>query len=106
MDDSGAMFDIKLSFLGLQLYPHNGMAQLIVRDLDNDIKAALQQRARQHGWSMEEEVRQILRRSVDQTPAVPAKLGSRIAARFKDVCLDAPIPESRGQTVEPVAFPG
>jgi plasmid stability protein len=82
------------------------MAQLIVRELDSDIKVALQQRARQHGWSMEEEVRQILRRSVDQTPAVPAKLGSRIAARFKDLGLDEPIPESRGQTVEPLTFPG
>lgn len=82
------------------------MAQLIVRDLDNDIKAALQQRARQHGWSMEEEVRQILRRSVDQTSAAPSKLGSRIAARFAGLGLDAPIPESSGQTVEPLEFPG
>lgn len=106
MVDGGVTFDIKLSFLSLQLYLHHPMAQLIVRDLDSDIKAALQQRARQHGWSMEEEVRQILRRSVDQTSAVPAKLGTRIAARFKDVGLDAPIPESRGQTVEPLSFPG
>ena len=81
------------------------MAQLIVRDLDNDIKAALQQRARQHGWSMEEEVRQILRRSVDQTPAVPAQLGSRMAARFEGIGLDAPIPECSGQEIEPLQLP-
>ena len=80
------------------------MAQIIVRDLDNDIKAALQQRARQHGWSMEEEVRQILRRSVDQTPSPPAKLGSRIAARFAGEGLGAPIPECRGQVFEPLQF--
>ena len=80
------------------------MAQIIVRDLDNDIKAALQQRARQHGWSMEEEVRQILRRSVDQTPSAPAKLGSRIAARYAGEGLDAPIPECRGQDIEPLQF--
>ncbi len=80
------------------------MAQIIVRDLDNDIKAALQQRARQHGWSMEEEVRQILRRSVDQPPQVPGQLGSRIAARFAGEGLDAPIPECRGQDIEPLKF--
>jgi len=82
------------------------MAQLIVRDLDNDIKAALQQRARHHGWSMEEEVRQILRRSLDQTSVPPVKLGARIAARFAGLGLDTPIPESSGQTVEPLKFPG
>lgn len=81
------------------------MAQLIVRDLDSDIKAALQQRARQHGWSMEEEVRQILRRSVDQAPLVSAQLGSRIAARFAGVGLEAPIPECGGQDTEPLQFP-
>jgi antitoxin FitA len=80
------------------------MAQIIVRDLDNDIKAALQQRARQHGWSMEEEVRQILRRSVDQPPSALGGLGSRIAARFADSGLDASIPEGHGQNIEPLQF--
>ena len=32
------------------------MAQLVVRNLDDDVKAKLQQRARQHGPSTEEEV--------------------------------------------------
>ena len=35
------------------------MAQIIVRDLDDDVKWRLQRRAKQHGNSMEAEVRNI-----------------------------------------------
>lgn len=37
------------------------MAQLIVRNLDNDLVRRLKQRAAEHGWSAEEEHRRILR---------------------------------------------
>ena len=37
------------------------MAQLVVRNLQDDVKARLQLRARRHGRSTEEEVREILR---------------------------------------------
>jgi antitoxin FitA len=37
------------------------MAQLIVRNIENEVKARLQRRAKRHGRSMEEEVREILR---------------------------------------------
>lgn len=78
------------------------MAQVIVRNLDEDIKAALKRRASQHGWSMEEEVRQILRRALnEQTQATP-KLGTRIAARFAEAGLDQPLPELHGQIARPV----
>jgi antitoxin FitA len=40
------------------------MAQLVVRDLEDDVKARLQHRARRHGRSVEEEVREILRDAV------------------------------------------
>jgi hypothetical protein len=40
------------------------MAQVIVRDLEEDVKARLKRRAAQHGRSMEEEVRDILRNAV------------------------------------------
>ena len=40
------------------------MAQIIVRDIEDDIKERLQQRAAQHGRSMEAEVRDILRDAV------------------------------------------
>lgn len=72
------------------------MAQVIVRNLENDLKLALEERAQRHGWSMEEEVRQILRRAVNEEPAAGVKLGSRIAARFADIGLDRPLPELKG----------
>lgn len=80
------------------------MAQILIRQLDDDLKARLQRRARQHGRSTEEEVREILRNAVRDEDQSPARLGSRIAARFTKVGLDEPIPELRGHTVEPARF--
>lgn len=80
------------------------MAQIIVRNLEEDIKAVLKQRASRHGWSMEEEVRHILRRAVNEEHATPDRLGSRIAARFAGVGLAEPLPESQGQPVTPMSF--
>ena len=53
------------------------------RDLEPEVKAGLKQRAAQHGWSMEEDVRQILRSAVNQTEQPQVKLGSRIAPCIK-----------------------
>jgi plasmid stability protein len=80
------------------------MAQVIVRNLEDDVKLALKQRANQHGWSMEEEVRYILRRAVNEETPVTSKLGSRIAARFADIGLAEPLPELRGQPIEPMSL--
>lgn len=80
------------------------MAQVIVRNLEDDVKAVLKHRANLHGWSMEEEVRQILRRAVNEEPIASAQLGSRIAARFADVGLTEPLPELRGQSIAPMSF--
>jgi len=49
-------------------------------------------------------VREILRNAVRDEDQSPARLGSRIAARFTKVGLDEPIPELRGHTVEPARF--
>lgn len=67
------------------------MAQVIVRNIEDDVKMAIKQRASLHGWSMEEEVRYILRQAVNDESAVTGQLGSRIAARFADVGLDEPL---------------
>jgi plasmid stability protein len=80
------------------------MAQVIVRNLDENLKAAIKQRATRHGWSMEEEVRQILRRAVNEEPTPTTGLGSRIATRFADVGLENPLPELHGQSIDPVMF--
>ena len=80
------------------------MAQILVRQLEDDVKAKLQRQARQHGRSTEEEVREILRNAVREEQRPPAKLGSRIAARFAKVGLDEDIVELRGQPVRPAKF--
>ena len=73
------------------------MAQFVVRHLEEDVKARLKRRAVQHGRSMEEEVRHILRDAVKEQNQRVAKLGSRIAARFAKAGLTAALPELRGQ---------
>ncbi|WP_376696591.1 FitA-like ribbon-helix-helix domain-containing protein [Wenzhouxiangella sp. EGI_FJ10305] len=81
------------------------MAQFVVRNLDEDLKAALKRRAAANGCSMEEEVRRILRRAVTEQPAASTGLGSRMAARFSDAGLDEPLPEMRGQEIDPIDMP-
>lgn len=80
------------------------MAQVIVRNIEDDVKTRLKQRALQHGWSMEEEVRQILRRAVSEEAQALPKLGSRIAARFAGAGLTQPLPELHGQAIEPMGL--
>lgn len=80
------------------------MAQLVVRRLDEDVKLKLQRRARLHGRSTEEEVREILRIAVRDEGGVQAPLGSRLAARFSRLGLKEEIPELRGQPAQPADF--
>ena len=80
------------------------MAQLLVRQLDDDVKEKLQRRARRHGRSTEEEVREILRNAVRSEGSSRTPLGSRISARFRRVGLDKEIPELRGQSANPAEF--
>ncbi|VBA47098.1 hypothetical protein LAUMK13_05772 [Mycobacterium innocens] len=80
------------------------VAQILIRQLEDDTKAKLQRLARQHGRSTEEEVREILRNAVRNVDNPPDRLGSRIASRFKGVGLTEDIPELRGQPVQPAQF--
>jgi len=80
------------------------MAQLVVRQLDDDVKEKLQRRARRHGRSTEEEIREILRNAVRSEGSIRAPMGSRIAARFRRVGLDKEIPELRGESARPAVF--
>ena len=82
------------------------MAQLVVRNLEDDVRDKLRDRALTHGHSMEEEVRDILRAAVMQQESTPKKLGSTLAKRFSgnsDIC-DEPfvVEELRGGIVEPI----
>ena len=81
------------------------MAQLLVRNVENGVKARLQQRARRNGRSMEEEVREILRAAVHKDQNAPTGgLGSEISKIFAKHGLDSPIPELRGWSIQPPSF--
>lgn len=80
------------------------MAQLVVRNLDDDVKAGLQKRAAHAGRSMEEEVRAILRAAVAHGEQREKGLGTRIAVRFAGLGFDQDIPELKGETAEPATF--
>jgi plasmid stability protein len=82
------------------------MAQILVRNLDDGVKAELQKRAKQHGRSTEEEVREILRNAVQEKGKNEPGLGTRIAALFADIGLreGEDIPEQRGNPARPAEF--
>jgi plasmid stability protein len=71
------------------------MASLTIRNLDEETKRALRIRAAQHGVSMEEEARRILKAALAGAPQ-PSRLGSHLLGRFKSVADEAfALPERR-----------
>jgi antitoxin FitA len=58
------------------------MAQLVVRNLENSVKARLQRRAKRNGRSMEAEVRDILRAAANKEKVPLYGLGTELAALF------------------------
>ena len=80
------------------------MAQLVVRNLEDEVKTRLQARARRHRRSLEAEVRDILRDVAKAEERSAGGLGSDIAARFEGHGLPEDIPELRGFTIEPPTF--
>ena len=69
------------------------MASITIRNLDDGLKRRLRVRAAENGRSMEEEAREILRRSVGETPP-PRDLGRAIHARFAALGgVDLELPE-------------
>lgn len=79
------------------------MAQLVVRNLENSVKARLRRRALKNGRSMEAEVRDILRDAVGKDLET-AGLGTRISALFANIGLEHDIEELRGHPVQPAVF--
>lgn len=71
------------------------MASLTIRNLDDELKALLRLRAARHGCSMEQEARDILRRTVQLQPG-GAGFADRIRKRFAGLdAADLPIPKRR-----------
>jgi plasmid stability protein len=80
------------------------MAQLVVRNLDDEVKLRLQRRASRHGRSMEEEVRDILRDALKEDDSAGRGLGTEIASLFTKTGLRADIPELHGHSLPPPPF--
>jgi antitoxin FitA len=82
------------------------MAQLLVRNLEKEVKAKLQRRAKRNGRSMEEEVREILRGATKKEGPARRGLGTRIASHFRKIGLKhgEEIPELRGFTLSAPKF--
>jgi len=78
------------------------MAQILVRNLEEQVKGRLQHRAKRHGRSMEEEAREILRNALREEETPTRGLGSEIVALFSGsgVYLDEPTQEIRGMRME------
>ena len=79
------------------------MASIMIRDLDETLAQHLRLRAAEHGRSVEEEARELLREAVGQT-AVPKDLGQVIRGRFASLSeVEVVLPE-RGPMREPAVF--
>ena len=79
------------------------MASITIRNLDDALKQRLRVRAAEHGRSMEEEAREILREVVSNG-APPRDLAAAIRKRVSPLGgVDLDIPE-RQPTREPIRF--
>ena len=83
-------------------------AQLVVRNLEPEVKTRLQKRAKKHGRSMEEEVRDILRDAVKgpKEKTSTEGFGTQFASYFKGIGLrrSEEIQELRGFPVRSANF--
>lgn len=79
------------------------MAQLLVRNIEQSVKTRLQRRAKRHGRSMEEEVRDILRSAANE-PEKTVGLGTQIANLVRGTGLKFEVKELRGYPVRPATF--
>ena len=82
------------------------MAQILIRNLDDQLKGRLQRRAKLHGQSMEAEVRDILRDALREEEAQTVGFGTASVALFsgQGITLDEPIAELRGIRMEIPTF--
>ena len=80
------------------------MAQILVRNVEDQVKGRLQHRAKRHGRSMEAEAREILRDALKAEDAPKRGLGSEIVALFSGQGIGLEkgeeIPEIRGMRMQ------
>jgi plasmid stability protein len=71
------------------------MSSLTIRNIDDQLKTLLRMQAARHSCSMEQEVRDILRRAVQVQPA-GASFAQKIRQRFNGLnANELPIPKRR-----------
>jgi plasmid stability protein len=80
------------------------MAQLMVRNLEEDVRDKLREVAQSHGESLEETVREILRRAVMGRRPSRKGLGTRMADCFSGIGIEPEITELRDQPLAPPSF--
>jgi antitoxin FitA len=83
------------------------VAQILVRNLDDPLKARLQRRAKRNGRSMEAEAREILREALRKEAKAPeVGFGTASVALFsgQGIGLQEPIKELRGMRMEVPKF--
>jgi len=80
------------------------MASMTIRNLDEPLKARLRIRAAQHGKSMEDEARDILRSALATEASAAMGLASEIRERFASFTGPALEPLPREPVREPPDF--
>ena len=78
------------------------VAQILIRKVDERVKARIQRRARRNGRSMEAEAREMLTNATlaEETPAVGFGTASVALFSGSGVYLDEPIKEIRGMRMQ------
>ncbi|HUD13067.1 MAG TPA: hypothetical protein VMQ56_05365 [Terracidiphilus sp.] len=84
------------------------MAQILVRNLEDQVKGRLQRRAKRHGRSMEEEAREILRNALKAPETQAVGFGTASVALFSGQGIGLEngeeIREWRGFPLKPISF--
>jgi len=82
------------------------MAQLVVRNIEQSVKTKLQRRAKRHGRSMEEEVREILRDATKEGSRERKGFGTEVSKLFRGIGLKEgeELPELRGFSIKAPDF--
>jgi plasmid stability protein len=84
------------------------MGQILIRNVEDRLKATLQKRAKRNGRSMEAEARETLRDALKAEDAPKRGLGSEIVALFSGQGIGLEdgeeIHEWRGFPLEPISF--
>jgi antitoxin FitA len=82
------------------------MAQFLIRNIDERVKARVQRRARRNGRSVEAELREMISKASLEGETPEIGFGSATVALFSGsgVYLDEPIKEIRGMRMEIPTF--